>query len=211
MEDGRTPELRRMMVEYGEHFWRSGWAPLYGVLGETRWPPCRLCTSRHPSRPRTCSPRPARGRRARMDLRGTLGVALVYLGEHYVVDLAAGLALAEGVRPAPGRRAARAPAVGHGAVDRGAGARMTDATAPRRVGQPRAAEDATTRLPPRGSSSRGRNLLVLGGFIAASLAALYYLLPQLAGLKDTWHRIEDGSPYWMFLALCSRSGCSPAT
>ena len=33
MEDGRTPELRRMMVEYGEQFWRSGWAPLYGVLG----------------------------------------------------------------------------------------------------------------------------------------------------------------------------------
>ena len=27
-----------------------------------------------------------------------LGVALVYLGEHYVVDLAVGLALAEGVR-----------------------------------------------------------------------------------------------------------------
>jgi membrane-associated phospholipid phosphatase len=27
-----------------------------------------------------------------------LGLALVYLGEHYVVDLAAGLALAEGVR-----------------------------------------------------------------------------------------------------------------
>ena len=31
---------------------------------------------------------------------GTLGVALVYLGEHYVVDLAAGLALAEGIRRA---------------------------------------------------------------------------------------------------------------
>jgi membrane-associated phospholipid phosphatase len=28
----------------------------------------------------------------------TLGTALVYLGEHYVVDLAAGLALAEGIR-----------------------------------------------------------------------------------------------------------------
>jgi membrane-associated phospholipid phosphatase len=28
----------------------------------------------------------------------TLGVALVYLGEHYVVDLAAGAVLAEGVR-----------------------------------------------------------------------------------------------------------------
>jgi uncharacterized protein (TIRG00374 family) len=46
-----------------------------------------------------------------------------------------------------------------------------------------------------------RNLLVLSGFLAASLAALYYLLPQLAGLQDTWHRIEDGSPYWMLLAL----------
>ena len=33
MEDGRTPELRRMMVEYGEQFWKQGWAPLYGVLG----------------------------------------------------------------------------------------------------------------------------------------------------------------------------------
>jgi membrane-associated phospholipid phosphatase len=30
----------------------------------------------------------------------TLGVALVYLGEHYVVDLAAGAALAEGIRAA---------------------------------------------------------------------------------------------------------------
>jgi membrane-associated phospholipid phosphatase len=31
---------------------------------------------------------------------GTLGVALLYLGEHYVIDLAAGLALAEGIRRA---------------------------------------------------------------------------------------------------------------
>jgi uncharacterized protein (TIRG00374 family) len=51
-----------------------------------------------------------------------------------------------------------------------------------------------------------RNLLVLGGFLAASLAAMYYLLPQLAGLEDTWHRIEDGSPYWMFLALVFTAG-----
>ncbi len=25
--------VRRMMVEYGEHFWRDGWGPLYSVLG----------------------------------------------------------------------------------------------------------------------------------------------------------------------------------
>ena len=33
----------------------------------------------------------------------TLGVALVYLGEHYVVDLAAGLALAESIQRAQPR------------------------------------------------------------------------------------------------------------
>jgi uncharacterized protein (TIRG00374 family) len=51
-----------------------------------------------------------------------------------------------------------------------------------------------------------RNVLVLAAFLAASIAALYYLLPQLAGLDDTWHRIENGSPYWMFLALVFTGG-----
>jgi uncharacterized protein (TIRG00374 family) len=51
-----------------------------------------------------------------------------------------------------------------------------------------------------------RNLLVLGGFLLASIAALYYLLPQLAGLEDTWHRIEDGSPYWIFWAFAFTLG-----
>ena len=37
-------------------------------------------------------------RRSAWTYAATLGLALVYLGEHYVVDLAAGLALAEGVR-----------------------------------------------------------------------------------------------------------------
>ncbi len=46
-----------------------------------------------------------------------------------------------------------------------------------------------------------RGLLGLGAFLILSIAALYFLLPQLAGLEDTWHRIENGSPYWMLLAL----------
>ena len=46
-----------------------------------------------------------------------------------------------------------------------------------------------------------RSLLALGAFLVLSLAALYVLLPQLAGLEDTWRRIEDGSPYWTLLAL----------
>jgi uncharacterized protein (TIRG00374 family) len=61
-------------------------------------------------------------------------------------------------------------------------------------------EEDDEAAPPR-LQFTARNLLVLGGFLAASLAALYYLLPQLAGLQDTWHRIEDGSPWWMLLAL----------
>jgi nitrous oxide reductase accessory protein NosL len=101
MEDGRTPELRRMMVEYGQQFWKSGWAPLYGVLGGN---PLAAMPSLHFA----TSVQAAHVLREAGPVAGafgwayaaTLGVALVYLGEHYVVDLAAGLALAEGVRAA---------------------------------------------------------------------------------------------------------------
>jgi membrane-associated phospholipid phosphatase len=115
MEDGRTPELRRMMVEYGEHFWRSGWAPLYGVLGGN---PLAAMPSLHFATSVSAAHVLAETGRVAGRLGWTyailLGVALVYLGEHYVVDLAAGLALAEGVRmgaPAlaePARRLSRA-------------------------------------------------------------------------------------------------------
>jgi len=46
-----------------------------------------------------------------------------------------------------------------------------------------------------------RNLVALGGFLLASLAALYFLLPQIAGLDDTWNRINEGRPLWTFAAL----------
>jgi uncharacterized protein (TIRG00374 family) len=46
-----------------------------------------------------------------------------------------------------------------------------------------------------------RNLIVLAGFLFASLAALYFLAPQLAGLEDTWARIETGRPVWTIAAL----------
>ena len=70
MEDGRTPELRRMMVEYGEQFWKQGWAPLYGVLG--RQPPGRhaVAALRHVRDGRARPERHGPGRgRARLDLR----------------------------------------------------------------------------------------------------------------------------------------------
>jgi PAP2 superfamily len=99
MDDGMTPELRRMMVEYGEEFWGSGWGPLYGFLGGNplaAMPSLHFATSVMAAHQLAAASRVA-------GLVGwlytaTLGVALVYLGEHYVIDLVAGLALTEGVR-----------------------------------------------------------------------------------------------------------------
>jgi uncharacterized protein (TIRG00374 family) len=51
-----------------------------------------------------------------------------------------------------------------------------------------------------------RNLVVLSGFLVASLAALYFLLPQIAGLDDTWNRISDGRPEWTAAALALTVG-----
>ena len=39
-----------------------------------------------------------------------------------------------------------------------------------------------------------RNVAALAIFLVISLAALYFLLPQLTGLEDTWERIRDGAP-----------------
>ena len=99
MKDGRTPELRRMMVEYGEQFWRSGWAPLYGVLGGNplaAMPSLHFATS--VSAAHVLAETGTLAGLLGWAYTATLGTALVYLGEHYVVDLMAGLALAEGVR-----------------------------------------------------------------------------------------------------------------
>jgi hypothetical protein len=99
MEDGRTPELRRMMVEYGEHFWRSGWAPLYGVLGGNplaAMPSLHFATS--VTAAHVLSETGPKAGALGWTYALLLGMALVYLGEHYVIDLVAGLALAEGVR-----------------------------------------------------------------------------------------------------------------
>jgi uncharacterized protein (TIRG00374 family) len=53
----------------------------------------------------------------------------------------------------------------------------------------------------RGLEFSGRSVLTLCGFLAAMILGLYLLLPQLAGLEDTWNRIEDGSPRWILLAF----------
>ena len=99
-EQGRIPGMRRIMVEVGERVWGRLWSPLYGFLGGNplaAMPSLHFATSVMAAHD-AC--RGGTGRRAPLGwtYAGTLGFALVYLGEHYVVDLVAGAALAEAVR-----------------------------------------------------------------------------------------------------------------
>jgi membrane-associated phospholipid phosphatase len=93
--------VRRMMVEYGEFFWKDGWGPLYSVLGGNplaAMPSLHFATSMMAAQllEETGPVAGALG----WGYTATLGFALVYLGEHYVVDLLAGAALTTAVRRA---------------------------------------------------------------------------------------------------------------
>jgi membrane-associated phospholipid phosphatase len=97
--NGNMAPVRRIMVEVGEHFWGRAWRPLYDFLGGNPFaamPSLHFATSvmaAHVLSDVGWLPGTAGWAYAL-----SLGFALVYLGEHYVVDLMAGLALAEGVR-----------------------------------------------------------------------------------------------------------------
>jgi hypothetical protein len=101
-EDGAPSEqlaVRRMMVEYGEDFWRDGWGSLYSVFGGN---PLAAMPSLHFATTLMAAlllaeVGPIAGA-VGMAYTGVLGFALVYLGEHYVVDLIAGAALTVAVR-----------------------------------------------------------------------------------------------------------------
>lgn len=95
----QIPEVRRMMVEYGEFFWRDGWSRLYSVFGGN---PLAAMPSLH-----FATSLMAALLLAEVGLLPgavgfgyliTLGFALVYLGEHYAVDLLGGAALTAAVR-----------------------------------------------------------------------------------------------------------------
>ena len=62
---------------------------------------------------------------------------------------------------------------------------------------------------PRVRLTRGR-LLGLLVFVASALAFLYFVLPKLLGLNETWNRIQHGNAWWLALAavleVCSFLG-----
>jgi membrane-associated phospholipid phosphatase len=99
--DSPNGRVRRIMVEAGERFWGRLWEPLYDSLGGNPFaamPSLHFATSITAARILSETGRLAGA--FGWTYAATLGFALVYLGEHYVVDLLAGLALAEGVRRA---------------------------------------------------------------------------------------------------------------
>jgi membrane-associated phospholipid phosphatase len=104
--------VRRMMVEHGQAFWKDGWEPLYSFLGGNplaAMPSLHFATSLMAAH-LLAEAGPVEGA-VGWAYALTLGFALVYLGEHYLIDLLAGTALTEGVRAAAPRAAPLARAV----------------------------------------------------------------------------------------------------
>jgi membrane-associated phospholipid phosphatase len=95
----QAPAVRRMMVEYGELFWKDGWGSLYSVFGGNplaAMPSLHFATSVMAAL-LLAEEGPVAGALG-SGYAATLGFALVYLGEHYAVDLLAGAALTIAVR-----------------------------------------------------------------------------------------------------------------
>jgi membrane-associated phospholipid phosphatase len=99
-EQGRTDtEVRRIMVEVGEEEWGRAWPVLYDTLGGNPWaamPSLHFATSLMAAL--LLAEMGPKAGAAGWAYVGTLGFALVYLGEHYLVDLLAGAAIVIAVR-----------------------------------------------------------------------------------------------------------------
>jgi membrane-associated phospholipid phosphatase len=99
--EGEQVNVRRMMIEYGEQYWQERWGDLYDVLGGNplaAMPSLHFATSLMAAHILT-EVGPISGA-VGWTYASLLGLALVYLGEHYAIDLVAGGVLAETVRRA---------------------------------------------------------------------------------------------------------------
>jgi membrane-associated phospholipid phosphatase len=97
--EAKPPGLRRVMVEVGEGTWGRAWPKLYESLGGNPWaamPSLHFATSVLAAI-LLAESGPSPGA-AGWGYALALGFALIYLGEHYAVDLIAGLGLVALVR-----------------------------------------------------------------------------------------------------------------
>jgi len=53
---------------------------------------------------------------------------------------------------------------------------------------------------PRVTMTR-RRLIASGVFVLAVIAFLYFVLPEISGMKETWRRVSDGDHAWLAAAL----------
>jgi len=99
LENGQAVQVRRMMLEYGEQFWEERWGALYDVFGGNplaAMPSLHFATSLMAAH--LLSEVGLVAGAVGWSYTALLGLALVYLGEHYLIDLIAGAAFAEVVR-----------------------------------------------------------------------------------------------------------------
>jgi membrane-associated phospholipid phosphatase len=104
MQLGGEVAVRRMMAEYGQFFWKDGWGPLYSVFGGNpvaAMPSLHFATSLMAAL-LLAETGPVAGALG-FGYTATLGFALIYLGEHYAIDLVGGAALSLLVRRAGSR------------------------------------------------------------------------------------------------------------
>ena len=104
LESREPVRVRRMMIEYGPQFWGDLWGPLYDFLGGNplaAMPSLHFATSLM-SAHLLSEADPVAGA-VGWSYATALGLALVYLGEHYLIDLIGGAALTEAIRAAAPR------------------------------------------------------------------------------------------------------------
>jgi len=99
LEDDQAVHVRRVMIEYGQQFWGDRWNDLYDVLGGNplaAMPSLHFATSLMGAH--VLSETGTVAGAVGWTYVTLLGLALVYLGEHYAVDLLGGALLTETVR-----------------------------------------------------------------------------------------------------------------
>jgi uncharacterized protein (TIRG00374 family) len=77
---------------------------------------------------------------------------------------------------------------------------MTDDRAPLQDVNARAGEAEDDEEMPKMGITRERAVL-FGLFVVSAIAFLYFVLPQLSDVKDTWGKLDQGDPIWLAVAF----------
>jgi len=77
---------------------------------------------------------------------------------------------------------------------------MTDDRAPVQAVNARAVEAEDDEEMPKMGITRERAVL-FGLFVVSAIAFLYFVLPQLGDVKDTWGKLDQGDPIWLAVAF----------